>query len=318
MRNSLTRSIISMAVLGLMAIAAACSDDDTPTPATVPTGTPVIVVVTATPTGVPPTPTSAPVVVRENLRIAAGEWGTGGFDTVRSGGQNRVLQDWIYDHLVGLDAKAEVFSTDTGIASAWEASGDGSKYTFTIRQGVKFHNGDDLTGEDVKFTMFRWGIEDATNEYAGPMFSVLDEITVTNQYTVEVQLTQPKGLFLLAMSHLSNFPGGAIVPKAYYESIGVDEFRLNPVGSGPYKLVEIRAGAGADFELAFPEHFSIGAPRFSMVNMFLVTEEATRIALLKAGDVDFIDTSLVKIEELEGAGFRTWLKATPEVVGCSA
>lgn len=321
MRSAFRRYFVMLPVLGMMAIAVACSGDDTPTPATVPaavpTSAPVTIVVTATPTTVPstpPTPTVAPVVVRENLRIAAGEWGTGGFDTLRAGGQNRVIQDWIYDPLVGLDVQGEAFSKETGIASDWKFTGDGSTYTFTIRQGVKFHNGDDLTGEDVKFTMERWGIEDATNEYAAPLSSVLKNITVTDGFTVEVSLSTPKGLFLLAMSHLSNFPGGQILPKGYYESVGVDEFRLKPVGSGPYKLVEFQVGAGAKFEQAFPEHFSVGEPRFSKVDMFLVTEESTRIALLRGDTADFIDTSLQRAEELVGDGFKIFQKLTPEVV----
>ena len=311
------RLMAAVAVLALVMAACTDSSDTTttttegaPEPTTTTEGAPEPTTTTTqaapeptTTTAPEPTITTAPEPTTEpaELRLALADIGNQALDPILSPVQGVVYLSLIFDSLVGVDQAGQEFSKETGIASDWQVSDDGLTYTFQLREGVKFHNGDDVTAEDVKFTLERLGAENAINVGASQIAGSLESVTVNGPYEVEVKLLAPNLATLTLLSPLDN-TAGFIVPKNYIEQVGKDAFAESPVGSGPYTLANRQVGVSIELERADGQHFAI-TPRFERVTMSVVPEETTRIAMLQTGEADFIDVSIDKVPSLTGEGF---------------
>src|SRR5436853_1810767 len=122
------------------------------------------------------------------------------------------------------------------LAESWTASKDGLAYEFVLRQGVRFHNGDPLTADDVKFSFER---------YRGVSAKVLKErvrqVQVVDPHRVRFLLKEPWPDFLIF--YATPATGAAwIVPRKYVERVGDDGFKKAPVGAGPYRFVSFTPG----------------------------------------------------------------------------
>ncbi|MBF0199778.1 MAG: ABC transporter substrate-binding protein [Desulfamplus sp.] len=119
------------------------------------------------------------------------------------------------------------------LASSWEISEDGMEYTFHLRKDVKFHNGDAMTAQDVKFTIE--AIMDPAN--ASPskeFFEPVEKIEFQDDYTVKIHLKTPYSPMMLALgSHTAG-----IMPASHVKSVGMDKFDSHPVGTGAFMFVE--------------------------------------------------------------------------------
>ena len=250
----------------------------------------------------PGQPTTAGTAnVRDDLRIAVASLGTEAFDPIKSPNNNIYLK-LIFDSIVGSDYSGTKTSKDTGLAKDWTGSTDSKTWTFILRQGVKFHNGDEVTSEDVKFSLER---RNSPGALLTTVAKDIERVTVKGPYEVEVNLKVPLPLLPLMLTDVFNV-FGYVVPKKYVEQVGVAEFNLKPIGSGPYKLLERQTGAFVKLEQAFPEHFAVGKPRFKRVTFNLVSEESSRVAMLRAKDTDFIDIGLNSVAQLQKDGFKTF------------
>src|SRR5690606_6883694 len=116
---------------------------------------------------------------------------------------------------------------------SWE-NVDDTTWSFKLKEGVKFHNGDDLTAEDVKFTLERVARDEALREYG--QYKQIKEVVVKSDYEFDIVTENPEPILLNRLSRL----GSGILPKNYIETEGWDVFLENPVGTGPYKLKEWR------------------------------------------------------------------------------
>ena len=206
----------------------------------------------------------------------------------------------MFDYLVGTTPDGQP-STSGGIATKWENSPDYKRWTFHLRKGVKFHNGDDLTSEDVKFSLQRAIGKRSTTGYAGPLRTLIQDIETPAPDRVVIVTKEPT---LIIPTYLSRSLSteGMVLPKKYIEANGDDAFARKPVGSGPFKFVEQVTGSHIKMT-AVDNHWRIGTPKYKNVTFRLVPEETTRIALLRRGEVDVADVSRERVKELEKEAF---------------
>ncbi len=164
------------------------------------------------------------------------------------------------------------------LAEGWSVSPDGLTYEFVLRQGVRFHNGDPLTADDVKFSFERYrGVS------AKLMKDRVRQIQVVDPHHVRFQLKEPWADFLTF--YATPATGAAwIIPSKYVERVGDDGFRKAPVGAGPYRFVSFTPGV--ELVLEAHEQFWRKSPTVKRLVLKAVPDEVTRVAMLKRGEVD--------------------------------
>ncbi len=162
------------------------------------------------------------------------------------------------------------------LAESWTVSPDQRTYEFKLRQGLKFHNGDPFTAEDVKFSFHR-------AKGAKLLQDKVQEVVIVDPHRVRFVLHEPWPDF---MTFYGTFATSAawIAPKKYIEQVGVDGFKKAPVGLGPYKFVSHTPGVELVME-AF-EGYWRKTPSVKRLVYKSVTEATTRLAMLKRGEVD--------------------------------
>jgi len=245
---------------------------------------------------------SGPAVAqtKPELTIALASFSTEVLDPVVGGHIVKYYLSMMFDYLIGVTPDGQL-SRGTGLATRWEPSADHKRWTFTLRKGVKFHNGDEVTSEDVKFSLTRAMGKRSTTGYAGPLRTLIQDIETPAPDKVVIVTKDPTLILPPYLSRVLSTEG-MVLPKKYIESVGDDVFARKPVGSGPYKFVEQVTGSHVKLE-AMPNHWRIGTPRYKLMTFKLVPEETTRIALLRRGEVDVADVSRDRVAEIEKEGF---------------
>ena len=174
---------------------------------------------------------------------------------------------------------------------------DESTWHFKIKEGVKFHNGDTMTADDVVASL-QWAQGFAEVNLYNKNFVSISKV---DDMTVEIKTDGPDAMVLLNLCH----HGNAIVPKKLIDE-GHD-FNEDPVGSGPYKLVEWKRGDSLTFE-AFDEYF-LGAPKIKNMTWKIIPEGSSRTIALEAGEVDMIiEVEAMDVERIESSDEFTLLK----------
>jgi peptide/nickel transport system substrate-binding protein len=164
------------------------------------------------------------------------------------------------------------------LAESWSISKDGLTYDFVLRKGTKFHNGDPVTADDVKFTFDRY-----KGASARLLKDKVKEVQTPAPNRVRFVLKEPWPDFL-AFYGTSATGASWIVPRKYVEKVGDDGFKKAPVGAGPFKFVSFNPGVELAME-AFPDYWR-KAPQVKRLVMRSIPDETTRAAAVKAGEVD--------------------------------
>src|SRR5215831_2925203 len=164
------------------------------------------------------------------------------------------------------------------LAESWTVSKDGLTYEFLLRKGIKFHNGDPVTVDDVKFTFERY-----KGSGAKLLKDKVKDVQVVAPNRVRFVLKEPWPDFM-AFYGTSATGAGWIVPKKYIEKVGEDAYKKAPVGAGPYKVVSFQPGIEVVLE-AFPDYWR-KAPSVKRLVMRSIPDESTRAAAVKTGQVD--------------------------------
>ncbi|MDO8670939.1 MAG: ABC transporter substrate-binding protein [Dehalococcoidia bacterium] len=218
-------------------------------------------------------------------------------DPVNSPNTFQALTNGVYDSLIEITTEGK---TRPGLAERWEISPDGKTHTFYIRKGVKFHDGTDLTGADVKFSLERMVAPDPAHTDRAVWVRLLDKVELKDDYTVALQLKQPLFEMMLGIDAPSG--AGATVPKKYFEAKGLDGFLKAPIGSGPWKIVKWEPSIR--LELEANEDYWGTVPKVKKITLLNVTDEATRVAMLKTGELDLAEVAPDSVSSLKSAGLR--------------
>src|SRR3954452_11179673 len=179
------------------------------------------------------------------------------------------------------------------LAESYDISPDGKTFTFKLRHGVKFHNGREMTADDVKYSLDRVTNPKTQSPGAGFFASIkgydavaagtsesLEGVTVVDPYTVKFDLTRPDATFLHVMA--INF--AHVVPKEEVEKYGAD-FGKHPVGTGAYKLAEWTLGQRLVFERN-PDYWHKGLPHLDKITFEIGQEPIVALLRVQKGEVD--------------------------------
>ncbi len=194
------------------------------------------------------------------------------------------VQNHIYDGLV--DFAGPNLTLHPMLAERWEHPSP-TTWRFFLRRGVKFHNGDPFTAEDVKFSVeYQLANNASVKVYLGPTQGA----RVIDSHTIEITTEKP---FPALLYNLSRFH---IMPRAV-QKIGVEAYAAKPIGTGPYRFVEWQRGQRIVLE-ANPDYWG-GMPNPKRLVFRPIRDPSTRAAELKAGGVDIISNPpLPQIKEL--------------------
>ena len=205
----------------------------------------------------------------------------------------------IFDRLVEATSVGEGQSEIIpGLAESWEISDDGLVYTFHLRQGVKFHNGEDFSAEDVKYTFERmlWPETGALNQdFITPIKGAqavmngetrdLEGIRIVDEYTIEMTLSEPFGAFLASLAT----PGCSIYHKETTEAAGKD-FGLVPektIGTGPY--IASKWVLNDEKLVVRNDNYWRGTPPLDGISWKVVPDADTMRMMFESGELDLFD-----------------------------
>jgi peptide/nickel transport system substrate-binding protein len=166
------------------------------------------------------------------------------------------------------------------LAESWSVSPDGLIYEFVLRHGVKFHNGDLVSADDVKFSFER---------YRGAAAKLMKEkvavVEIVDPHRVRFRLKEPWPDFMTYYGSLTT-GAGWVVPRKYLEKVGDDGFKKLPVGAGPYRFVSFNPGV--ELVLEAHEQYWRKVPSVKRLVIKAVPDESTRLAMLKRGEADVV------------------------------
>lgn len=198
----------------------------------------------------------------------------------------------MFDALVWINDAGEL---EPALAESWTVSDDGTVYTFTLRQGVTFHNGEAFDAETVRFT---WEVGKNPENAYFDSFELASDVRVVDDYTVEIEAPEPNSLFLVQVG-----AGWPMFPPEYYTEVGLQGFATAPVGTGPFQLAEWDQGDRIVLE-RFDDYWREGYPLLDRVVFRPITESSTRAAAIRTGDVDIVNrlspTDAISLEGAEG------------------
>lgn len=176
----------------------------------------------------------------------------------------------IFEGLVKPDSKGNLVPA---VASEYTVSEDSKVYTFIIREGVKFHNGQTVTAEDIKYSIERCaGLLKAGDEPLDSALSAITEVNIKDQSTVEIVLSEGDTEFI-------SFMTTAIIPKDYQDQ------GTKPVGTGPFKFVSYSVQQKLEIE-KFDGYWEEGVPYLDSVEFRIVANTDSVLMDLKAGSID--------------------------------
>jgi peptide/nickel transport system substrate-binding protein len=312
-----TLSGMIMIVLAVACGGAPAAPDPTAAPAAEPTA--------VRDSGETSQPTAAPQVadppteVEVNpgkVTIMVGDLANERFDYIHEGGgpgahgYGRLLHAF----LISTNERTEFIP---GVATHWGISDDGLTWTFTIREGVTFHDGSELTPDDAL-----WGLEHAIGPRAFEYITVATTAINYSRKVDRIELSGPNEVSVITKEIVTELPvlvGEArglyslLMPKRteLYNAEMETAYDNSPIGAGPMRLANHVKAQVMTFERfddyyyqpdnGFPED---KRPNFQSLDMYLVPEEATRIAALRSGEADIVPASLASKEQVEAGGGR--------------
>ncbi|MDR0647980.1 MAG: ABC transporter substrate-binding protein [Synergistaceae bacterium] len=186
-----------------------------------------------------------------------------------------IVVSQLYDTLIHKTSSGKL---EPGLATEWKIADDGLSLTFTIRNGVKFHNGDTMTAEDVAFSLNR-AIKSSLTSNVSSMMAGASEVDgshvrldLKNQFAPVLECVAATGL--------------SVVSKRAVEELGDDGFRKAPVGTGPYKFVSWKGGDRI-IMTAFDDHWR-GKPSIKDVTFLIMTDKSTAAIALQNDEIDVL------------------------------
>ncbi|RRJ61586.1 ABC transporter substrate-binding protein [Paenibacillus oralis] len=208
-------------------------------------------------------------------------------------GESLKITHQVFDSL--LEYKEGTTEVQPSLAEDWTVSEDGLKYTFKLRQGVKFQDGTDFNAEAVVFNFTRWSDPKSEYKFEGDSFDyydsmfgpdgkrVIKEVKAVDDYTVEFTLNQPQAPFLQNLA-MTSF--GIASPTAIQEK--KENFKNEPVGTGPFVFKEWKRNDSITLEKN-PNYWKEGLPKLNKVIVRSIPDNSARFNALQSGEIDLME-----------------------------
>jgi ABC-type transport system substrate-binding protein len=218
--------------------------------------------------------------------LACGWAGTAEITTLDPAQINQVLQFQIASNVLsGLTHITPELVAEGDLAADWTVSDDGLEWTFNLREGVTFHNGDPFTADDVLFTYNR-SKDPEQSIHSGVLVNVLN-VEKVDDLTVKFILQNPQASFLVKTLERASGRAMTIVSKNAIESMGLAQYGLMPVGTGPFKVVEHMLGQAVVLE-RFENYYDPERPKLDRISFLPIPEPEPLAAAIEAGDIQLI------------------------------
>lgn len=217
-----------------------------------------------------------------------------------NGGSGRKFYlDPLYDYLVYIDPLTG--NLVPGIASSWATSTDGKSVQLFLRKGIQFHQGwGELTSEDVVFSIQETMSPSSRAGPASALREMVESVEAVDAYSVSIILKKPDIDFV--RGYLTNGQQVPIISKCYIESVGEQEANKAPIGSGSFILESYHSNRSITLR-SVHSHWRVSNPVEQLV-FLSVPNEATRVAMLKAGEIDIAPISFDSMAGLKKQGFH--------------
>ena len=215
--------------------------------------------------------------------------------------QNWSMIKSLFDGLMDYEPGTTTLRPD--LAESYEISDDGLTFTFKLRPGVKFHNGREMTAEDVKYSIER-ALDPATQSPGAGFFGSIKAITVVDPQTIKFELSRPDATFLHVMA--LNF--AHVVPKEEVDKHGAD-FGKNPVGTGAFRMTEWTLGQRVVFEKN-PDYWREGVPNLDKITFEVGQEPTVALLRLQRSEVDVLGDPIPPAQFLqvrEDPQYKDWI-----------
>ena len=192
----------------------------------------------------------------------------------------------VYTGLTRFNARMEI---EGDLATSWEIPNP-TTYVFRLRRGVRFHNGREMTAEDVKYSIDR--VRDPkSGSPVRDTYQSVEAVEVVDRHTVRLRLSKPDGSLLSLMTGRASF----VVPREEVEKHG--NLQKVAVGTGPFKIAEHVTGDFARF-VRNEHYYESGLPHLDGFTIKVIKDESSRLAALRKGTVDLTWLKAVEIEDL--------------------
>jgi len=185
----------------------------------------------------------------------------------------------VCDPLIEVDKNGS-YTTEGSVISDYEISNEGKVYTFHVKKGVTFHNGEPLTAEDIKFTYESFMNKDLASPHR-EYYTDIEKLELIDDYTLKITLKKQNVTFLTT-ARLR----GHIVPKDYVQEVGWQEYEQNPIGAGPYKFEKHDAGQRIVLK-KYEDYWGENA-EIETIEYRFYPEVSSAVMALQGGEVDFI------------------------------
>ena len=234
------------------------------------------------------------------LTVAIPSFGPEILDPSLESEQGLLYHGHVYDHLMGVTEEGRL-SPQAGLLDFVRTGSDGKSFALRLRQGMKWHDGREITAEDVQFSMGYYTREEATCGVCETLRAALDRVVVTDRYTADIHLKEADVEFLHLLGPVEG--DAPLLPKHHWESEGEPGLAENPIGSGPWKFSERKLGEHIEFEANRDYWDGQRIPAFDKLRLVQVENATERLAMLRAGGVDMTIVGIDDVEPLKEEGF---------------
>ncbi|MCY4020913.1 MAG: ABC transporter substrate-binding protein [Chloroflexi bacterium] len=242
-------------------------------------------------------PQAARAAAQSGGHLICGWAGTAEITTLDPAVINAVLQFQVASNVLsGLTHINADLVAEGDLATDWSVSEDGLVWTFNLRQGVTWHNGDAFSAADVVYTYNRSKNPENSIHY-GNLINVLDVVAL-DDLTVQLTLARPQASLLVKTLERSSGRAMTIVNGNAIESLGLQEYGLKPIGTGPFRVTEHQLGQGVVLE-RFDDYYDPARPVLDKVTIIPIPEIEPLAAAIETGDIHLIGGNAVAAELID-------------------